>query len=149
MISSMNRLSRICLMLTPAIAFSSLLVAQQPAPGGPPRPPAPAAAQAGRGGRGPAPVKSPEVATDGRVTFRLRAPNAKEVAVSMSGKPLPMQKDDQGVWSATTDVSPNLQRSRSPIGSHDTANRPSSAGHGNFEKRASGCSRAIATAPDA
>ena len=103
MISSMNRLSRICLMLTPAIAFSSLLVAQQPAPGGPPRPPAAAAAQAGRGGRGPAPVKSPEVATDGRVTFRLRAPNAKEVAVSMSGKPLPMQKDDQGVWSATTD----------------------------------------------
>jgi hypothetical protein len=33
----------------------------------------------------------------GRVTFRLRAPNAKEAAVSMSGKQLPMQKDEQGL----------------------------------------------------
>jgi len=48
-------------------------------------------------------VKSPEVAADGRVTFRLRAPNAREVAVSMGGKRLPMQKDEQGVWSLTSD----------------------------------------------
>ena len=49
------------------------------------------------------PVKSPEIAADERVTFRLRAPNAKEVAVSIGGKRLPMQKDEQGVWSVTSD----------------------------------------------
>src|SRR5580698_4232893 len=53
-------------------------------------------------GRGPAPVHSPEVAGDGTVTFRLRAPNAKEVAVTGIGERLPMVKDEQGVWSATT-----------------------------------------------
>jgi enterochelin esterase-like enzyme len=53
----------------------------------------------------PAPVISPEVHADGTVTFRLRAPNDKEVAVSIEGvpKPIPMQKDDQGVWSVTTE----------------------------------------------
>ncbi len=55
----------------------------------------------GRGGAPP--VKSPEVGADQRVTFRLRAPNAKEVAVSMGGKQLPMQKDEQGLWSLTTE----------------------------------------------
>ena len=53
----------------------------------------------------PAPVKSPEVHSDNRVTFRFRAPNAKEVALSLEGAPkdVPMQKDDQGVWSVTTE----------------------------------------------
>src|SRR5437763_319361 len=55
-------------------------------------------------GRGPAPVRSPEVAADGKVTFRLRAPNAKEVAVTGIGQRLAMTKDDQGVWSATTEA---------------------------------------------
>src|SRR3954466_12338923 len=55
-------------------------------------------------GRGPAPVRSPEVAPDGKVTFRLRAPNAKEVAVTGIGQRLVMTKDEQGVWSATTDA---------------------------------------------
>jgi len=54
-------------------------------------------------GRGAPPVKSPEVSTDGRVTFRLRAPEASQVAVVGIGQRLAMQKDDQGVWSATTD----------------------------------------------
>lgn len=50
------------------------------------------------------PPVSPQVHADGRVTFRLRAPNAKEVMVRCEGtKPLPMQKDERGVWSATTD----------------------------------------------
>ncbi|HET8925323.1 MAG TPA: alpha/beta hydrolase-fold protein [Candidatus Acidoferrum sp.] len=51
------------------------------------------------------PLVSPEVHSDNRVTFRFRAPNAKEVSVSLDAvsKPLPMQKDNQGVWSATTD----------------------------------------------
>src|SRR5882762_7246639 len=53
----------------------------------------------------PAPVVSPEVHADHRVTFRLRAPNAKEVSVQIEGasKPLAMQKDDEGVWSGTTE----------------------------------------------
>src|SRR5258708_11054495 len=53
----------------------------------------------------PPPVISPEVHSDRSVTFRFRAPNDKEVAVSIEGmtKSLPMQKDDQGVWSVTTE----------------------------------------------
>jgi enterochelin esterase-like enzyme len=53
----------------------------------------------------PPPVVSPEVHADRSVTFRFRAPNVKEVTVSIEGssKPLPMQKDDQGVWSVTSD----------------------------------------------
>src|SRR5260370_16948509 len=53
----------------------------------------------------PPPVVSPEVHADNRVTFRFRAPNAKEVSVQIAGveKPLPLQKDEQGVWSVTTD----------------------------------------------
>src|SRR5260370_17103298 len=52
----------------------------------------------------PPPVISPEVHTDRSVTFRFRAPNDQEVAVSIEGmaKSLPMQKDDQGVWTVTT-----------------------------------------------
>src|SRR5713226_4602156 len=53
----------------------------------------------------PPPLISPEVHADKSVTFRFRGPNVKEVAVSLEGaaKPLPMQKDDQGDWSVTTD----------------------------------------------
>src|SRR5215475_10086181 len=49
----------------------------------------------------PAPVKSPEVEPDGHVTFRFRAPNAQKVMVSAEGlrDPIPMQKDEEGVWS--------------------------------------------------
>ena len=66
-------------------------------------PAAPAPGRAGGRGGAPAP-KSPEVSADSRITFRLRAPNAKEVAVT--GLPpgrILMQKDEQGVWSVTTD----------------------------------------------
>ncbi len=48
-------------------------------------------------------VRSPEVSSDGRVTFRLRAPNAKEVFVTGVGQRLAMQKNEQGVWTATTE----------------------------------------------
>jgi enterochelin esterase-like enzyme len=53
----------------------------------------------------PPPVISPEVHPDNRVTFRFRAPNAKQVELSLEGapNPFPMQKDDEGVWSITTD----------------------------------------------
>jgi enterochelin esterase-like enzyme len=52
----------------------------------------------------PQPIISPEVRPDGRVTFRFRAPNAKEVFLAREGaQRVPMQKDEQGVWSVTTD----------------------------------------------
>src|SRR6266853_97115 len=52
------------------------------------------------------PLISPEVHSDRRVTFRFRGPHVKEVAVSLEGtsKPFPMQKDEQGVWSVTTEA---------------------------------------------
>jgi enterochelin esterase family protein len=66
--------------------------------------PAPAAAPGrGRGGFGGPAVRSPEVSPDGKVTFRLRAPNAKEVFVTGIGQRLAMEKNEQGVWTATTE----------------------------------------------
>ncbi len=58
----------------------------------------------------PAPVISPEVQPDRRVTFRLRAPNAQKVAVSREGGvTIPLEKDDQGVWSGASDpMEPDL-----------------------------------------
>ena len=98
----MTRTRLTCVTLAAALAASSLVTARQaPAPQNPP----PAAAPA-QGGRGGGPVKSPEIGADERVTFRLRAPNAKEVAVSVGGKRLPMQKDEQGLWSVTSDPMP-------------------------------------------
>jgi enterochelin esterase-like enzyme len=99
----MRKTSVFRLALVAMLLASSLLTAQQP----PATPPAGAAAPppAGRGGgRGAPPIKSPDIGADGRVTFRLRAPNAKEVAVVLSGTRLAMQKDEQGVWSVTSDV---------------------------------------------
>ena len=53
----------------------------------------------------PPPLVSPEVHGDNRVTFRFRAPNAKAVAVQIEGmeKPLPMDQDDRGFWTVTTE----------------------------------------------
>jgi hypothetical protein len=43
-------------------------------------------------------IPSPEVGSDRRVTFRFRAPNAKEVLLAREGaERLPMQKDEKGV----------------------------------------------------
>jgi enterochelin esterase-like enzyme len=67
------------------------------------------ATSAAQGRGGPPPIKSPEIGADQRVTFRLRAPNAKEVAVAIGGKQLPMQRDAEGVWSLTTEpMSPDV-----------------------------------------
>ncbi len=53
----------------------------------------------------PKPVISPEVNSDHTVTFRFRDPNAKEVLLAREGaKPVAMQKDDEGVWSLTTEA---------------------------------------------
>jgi enterochelin esterase-like enzyme len=46
---------------------------------------------------------SPEVQSDNHVIFRFRAPNAVKVELEIEGQTehVPMQKDDQGVWTAT------------------------------------------------
>src|SRR5439155_8816049 len=50
------------------------------------------------------PMISPEVHSDGRVTFRLKAPNADAVRVQCEGlKAADMKKDAQGVWSFTSE----------------------------------------------
>ena len=65
----------------------------------------PLAAQPPR--RNPTPndrLVSPEVHPDHKVTFRIHAPKASEVTLRgdwMTGPPVKLQKDDQGVWSAT------------------------------------------------
>jgi len=80
----MNRLLSFCLL---SVFLASTLPGQTP-----PRP------------QPPPPLISPEVQPDNRVTFRFRAPNAKEVLLAREGaEPVPMQKDQQGVWSLTTD----------------------------------------------
>ena len=67
-------------------------------------PPAGASGRAGRGmGRGPA-LRSPEISSDHKVTFRLRAPKATEVVLNgdwPEGRNIAMTKDDAGTWSAT------------------------------------------------
>jgi enterochelin esterase-like enzyme len=51
----------------------------------------------------PAPIVSPEVHPDNSVTFRLRAPNAAAVNLSLEGaKPAAMEKNDQGIWTYTS-----------------------------------------------
>jgi enterochelin esterase-like enzyme len=52
----------------------------------------------------PEPLQSPEVHADRRVTFRFRAPNAKQVLLDREGaERVPMTKDDAGVWAVTTE----------------------------------------------
>ena len=56
------------------------------------------------------PIQSPEVKADNTVTFRFRAPNAKEVQLAREGaKRMPMERDEQGIWSITTEsLEPDL-----------------------------------------
>jgi enterochelin esterase-like enzyme len=51
-----------------------------------------------------APVYSPEINSDRTVTFRIRAPEAREVTVSgeWGGEALKLTRNDEGVWSGTT-----------------------------------------------
>jgi enterochelin esterase family protein len=74
-----------------AIAIFSIAVAALSA-----QPPAPPIA--------PPPIRSPEIAADRRVTFRIAAKNASAVSVGIEGSaPRPMQKDNSGVWTVTTE----------------------------------------------
>jgi hypothetical protein len=91
-------------MLVVILAGSAPFGGRQPPAATPPAGTPDVAPQRGRGGRGGGAVRSGEVAADGRVTFRLRAPNAQAVAVTMAGnRRFEMKKDEQGVWSVTTD----------------------------------------------
>ena len=55
--------------------------------------------------QGPPVKMGPEVHSDGTVTFRYRAPNAKEVFLSREGAAkLAMEPGEKGVWSVTTGV---------------------------------------------
>ena len=103
----MHRHLSFAVLLIIALAAPSLHGRQQPAPQAPGAPPAAAAAGRG-GGRGGGAIKSPEIGVDGRVTFRLRAPNAKTVAATVAGNSLAMQKDEQGVWSVTSPFTPGI-----------------------------------------
>jgi enterochelin esterase family protein len=51
----------------------------------------------------PVRIVSPEVQSDGHVTFRFAAPNAQKVQLAIEGQPenKDMQKDDKGIWSVT------------------------------------------------
>src|SRR5262245_22434727 len=51
------------------------------------------------------PLSSPEVHSDGRVTFRVRAAGAREVKLSgeWGGGARTMARDENGVWTLTTD----------------------------------------------
>jgi enterochelin esterase-like enzyme len=71
---------------------------------------APVLAQPAQPTQPPAPVVSPEVHSSNTVTFRFRDPNAKEVFLAREGaQRIPMQKDDTGLWSVTTDpLEPDL-----------------------------------------
>ena len=45
----------------------------------------------------------PQITTDHRGVFQLRAPQAQEVIVDIGGKKYPMSKNAEGIWTATTD----------------------------------------------
>jgi 1,4-alpha-glucan branching enzyme len=49
-------------------------------------------------------LNTPQVHSDNSVTFQFLAPNAQEVKLTREGtpEPLPMQKDDKGVWTVNT-----------------------------------------------
>ena len=100
------------------------------------------------GGRGAPAVKSPEVSADGRITFRLRAPNAKEIFVTglAAGQRLAMQKDEQGVWSVTTD--PMQPEMYSYMFSVDGANF-TDPGNGDFKTAMVGAGQSMVHVPGA
>jgi enterochelin esterase-like enzyme len=105
---------------------------QTPAPAGQTAPP-----PAGRGG-GRGMLVSPQVNPDKTFTVRFRAPNAKEVTVvgEIDGKPHPMTKGDDGVWTVTIGPLPhdvyNYQFNVDGIIAMDPANPSVKLGFGAF-----------------
>lgn len=77
------------------IVFCSMLSSSLPAQQTKPATPAPPLP--------PPALVTPEVHSDNSVTFRFRAVNAQDVKLAREGAdPLPMQKDDQGIWTVNT-----------------------------------------------
>lgn len=76
--------------------------------------PQPARAATNAPPRRPPPLVSPELANDGSVTFRFRAPKANEVKVSgQFGAETGLSKDEQGLWTATIpNVAPGVHEYR-------------------------------------
>jgi enterochelin esterase family protein len=116
------------------------LVASSQAPAPAPQTPAPAgqaAPPSGRGG-GRGGVVSPQVNPDKTFTLRFRAPNAKEVTAvgEIDGKPHPMTKGDDGVWTVTIGPLPhdvyNYQFNVDGIIAMDPANPSVKLGFGAF-----------------
>jgi enterochelin esterase family protein len=93
MVTRVTRTARVALICAGIAAAAALLtageaLAQEPG--------------ARRPGTAAAPVTSPEVGADRRVTFRLRAPEAKAVTVSGDfGADTEMRKGGDGIWSVT------------------------------------------------
>ena len=87
----MKTLPRPAVTLLLAVCVAASALGQTPAPA-----PTPASTR-------PAPIVSPEVNTDRSVTFRLRAPNAKQVTVrgQWAKDPLVLTRSDDGLWSGT------------------------------------------------
>src|SRR2546427_13219678 len=56
----------------------------------------------------PPPVVSPELQSDGAVVFRVRASQAREVALraQWNKDPVPMTRAEEGVWSVRIDKAP-------------------------------------------
>ena len=118
--------------------FTWVASAQTPTPAAPPSGTATQSAPpAGRGG-GRGQLVSPQVNPDKTFTLRFRAPNAKEVTVvgEIDGKPHPMTKGDDGVWTATIGPLPhdvyNYQFNVDGVIAMDPANPSVKLGFGAF-----------------
>jgi enterochelin esterase-like enzyme len=122
-------------------ALTLVVAGQSPTSQGPTTPPSAPATQsappAGRGG-GRGGLVSPQVNPDKTFTLRFRAPNAKEVSVvgEIDGKPHPMTKGDDGVWTVTIGPLPhdvyNYQFNVDGIIAMDPANPSVKLGFGAF-----------------
>ena len=72
---------------------------------------APAAPAGGPRAGGPPPFVSPEISTNGAITFRYYSPTAKEIIVrgELDGSAYRLTKSDDGIWSGTTPpLSPDI-----------------------------------------
>jgi enterochelin esterase family protein len=99
----------------------------------------PAAPVAGaRGGRGGPAIVSPEVGADRSITFRFLAPTAQQVTVSgeLDGRPHPMTKGENGVWTVTVGpLAPDIYTysfNVDGVSSLDPRNPNTKYGYGNF-----------------
>lgn len=84
---SISRFLHCCL----CVAILGIVSTAQNQPAQPPSP------------RLPASIMSPDVHSDGSVTFHFHAPNALDVELAREGaEPVAMQKSEHGIWSITT-----------------------------------------------